>query len=136
MLLLGLDVGTTSSKAVVMDVDGREVGHGRSATRWAVDEAGTDTAAQAVLESARLAIAEALAQAEARPGQVAGVGIASMGEAGVLIDGRGEPVAPVIAWHDGRDHLEVADLAAVLGEQAFSARTGLPLRSQWSLTKH
>jgi sugar (pentulose or hexulose) kinase len=136
MLLLGLDVGTTSSKAVVMDVDGSEVGHGRSATRWAVNEAGTDTAAQAVLESARLAIAEALAQADARPGQVAGVGIASMGEAGVLIDGRGEPVAPVIAWHDGRDHLEVTDLAAVLGGQAFAGRTGLPLRSQWSLTKH
>jgi sugar (pentulose or hexulose) kinase len=42
----------------------------------------------------------------------------------------------VIAWHDGRDVGEVAELGRAVGDEAFSARTGLPLRSQWTLTKH
>jgi sugar (pentulose or hexulose) kinase len=59
-----------------------------------------------------------------------------MGEAGVLLDRRANPVTPVIAWHDSRDHDELADLDARIGAGSFSARTGLPFRTQWSLTKH
>ena len=61
--------------------------------------------------------------------------MASLAESGVLLDRRGEPVAPVIAWHDTRDHAELASLRDTVGAQNFSATTGLPLRQQWSLTK-
>lgn len=59
-----------------------------------------------------------------------------MGESGVLLDRHGRPVAPVIAWHDTRDRVELAELDARLGADTFSARTGLPFLPQWSLTKH
>jgi sugar (pentulose or hexulose) kinase len=58
-----------------------------------------------------------------------------MAESGVLLDTHGDAVAPVIAWHDTRDRAETDDLRAELGGE-FSVRTGLPLRQQWSLTKH
>ena len=58
-----------------------------------------------------------------------------MAESGVLLDADGDAVAPVIAWHDTRDRAETDDLRAELGDE-FSVRTGLPLRQQWSLTKH
>ena len=70
-----------------------------------------------------------------QPGRIVGVGVASMAESGVLLDADGDPVAPVIAWHDTRDRAETDDLRAELGGE-FSVRTGLPLRQQWSLTKH
>lgn len=129
-LLIGLDVGTTSSKAVVFDESGAAVATGRAPTPWQ----GTEVAASALLDAAVAAVAQALAEAPA--GVVAGLGVTSMAESGVLLDGRGEPVGPVIAWHDPRDAAEVARFSEEVGAEVFSARTGLPLRSQWSHTKH
>ena len=42
----------------------------------------------------------------------------------------------MIAWHDDRDRALVDQLAADLGGEAFTSHTGLPVRPQWSLTKH
>ena len=84
--------------------------------------------------AAKSAVAEALA--DCPPGPIGGLGVASLAESGVLLDRRGEPVAPVIAWHDTRDRAELESLRNAIGAQNFSATTGLPLRQQWSLTKH
>jgi sugar (pentulose or hexulose) kinase len=67
---------------------------------------------------------------------VRAVGVTSMGESGVLTDASEKPLAPVIAWHDDRDHDEVADLAERLGVDAVGGVAGKPLRGQFSLTKH
>jgi sugar (pentulose or hexulose) kinase len=140
-LLVGLDVGTTSSKAVVFDADGAALTMGRAPTPWTQVEPvggmgapGAEMSADALLASAIAAVSRALADAPA--GRVAGLGVTSMAESGVLLDARGRPVAPVIAWHDARDLPQVAQLGRDLGADRFSARTGLPLRSQWSMTKH
>ena len=139
-LLVGLDVGTTSSKAVVFDTKGWAVASGRADTPWMLIEGdgatptGTELDGHALLRAAITAVAIAL---DAAPeGRVVGLGVTSMAESGVLLDGRGEPVAPVVAWHDSRDQPEVERLECDLGASTFSATTGLPLRSQWSLTKH
>ena len=133
-LFVGLDVGTTTSKAVVFTHDGGPVAAGRATTPWTVTTSGAELDADALLEAAKSAVAEALA--DCPPGAIAGLGVASLAESGVLLDQHGEPVAPVIAWHDTRDHKELADLSETIGAQVFSATTGLPLRQQWSLTKH
>jgi sugar (pentulose or hexulose) kinase len=62
--------------------------------------------------------------------------VASLAESGVLIGKHGEPVAPVIAWHDTRDTAELEALRDDVGSHRFSATTGLPFRQQWSVTKH
>ena len=95
---------------------------------------GTELHAAELLDAVLTALSRALAGAP--EGRVVGLGVTSMGESGVLLDAHAVPVAPVIAWHDSRDLGEVAELGHAVGDEAFSARTGLPLRSQWSLTKH
>ena len=132
---VGLDVGTTSSKVVVFDDAGRPLADGRAPTRWDVGADGVQIDPQALLDGAGAALAQALDQL---PDDlvVAGLGITSMGETGVLVDGHGLPVAPAIAWHDVRDAGDVQALAEELGADAFSATTGKPIRGQWSLTKH
>lgn len=129
-LLIGLDVGTTSSKALVVGTDGEPVATGRAPTPWR----GTEVDAEALLGAALAAVEAALAGAPA--GRVAGLGVTGMAESGVLLDRSGRPVAPMIAWHDPRDADEVARFAVDVGADVFHARTGLPLRSQWSHTKH
>lgn len=129
----GLDVGTTSSKAVVYDDAGAVLGVGRAATHWDVGPQGTQTDAEVLWRSALTALCGA---ATAAGVPVAAVGVTSMGESGVLTDVHERPVAPVIAWHDDRDGDQVADLVAQLGAETFGGVAGKPARGQFSLTKH
>jgi sugar (pentulose or hexulose) kinase len=133
-LLVGLDVGTTASKAVVFTLSGQPLAEGRAATPWLATESGAQLDPEALLGAVLRALGDALDAAP--PGPVAALGVASIGESGVLTGRHGEPVAPVIAWHDTRDERQVRELAADLGAAEFAARTGLPLRGQWSITKH
>ncbi|WP_083898485.1 FGGY-family carbohydrate kinase [Nocardia vinacea] len=131
---IGLDVGTTTSKAVVFTESGEAVASGRADTPWTLTALGTELDPRLLLISALDAVAAALAFCP--DGEIAGLGVAGFAESGVLLDRHGEPVAPVIAWHDTRDTAELADLGKLVAPQEFSATTGLPLRQQWSLTKH
>ena len=134
-ILVGLDVGTTSAKAVVFTDQGEVVGEGRARTPWITTSFGVELAAEELLNAAIEALSSAV---DAAPGttNVTAVGITSMGESGVLVDQEGIPVAPVIAWHDSRDHEEVEALRRDITADTFAATTGKPLRGQWAITKH
>lgn len=132
-LLLGIDVGTTYCKALVLDADGEELGEARARTPWTPVPTGAEIDPHAVVRTALAVAASALAQAPA--GAVAAVGIAGMAETGVLLDRRGEPVGPAIAWHDVRGADEARLIAAELGRRRFAAQTGLPASALCSLSK-
>lgn len=133
-LFIGLDVGTTAAKAVAFDAAGRAVASGQASTPWTVTPTGAEAAAGDLLTSAKNALSSLLAVCPA--GRVAALGVTGIAESGVLVDGSGTPVAPVIAWHDTRDDAEIAELREAFPAEEFSAVTGLPLRQQWSITKH
>lgn len=138
-VVVGLDLGTTSSKALVRDLEGRPAALVRARTPWTTVDGGTETTAQALLGLATDLMGRALHAAEHRigPVRVLGVGVAGLGESGVLLDAAGEPCAPVIAWFDQRGSRQVQQVgarAAILPEQ-FARRTGLPWDCQASLAK-
>lgn len=133
MAVIGLDIGTTSAKAVAYSAGGDPIGAGRAATPWVTTSEGLEMDAETLLGAARDALGQA---SDELCEPVTAVGITSMAESGVLVDSAGRPVAPVIAWHDGRDSVETAQLAHEIGPAEFGARTGKPLRGQWSITKH
>ena len=101
-MYLGLDLGTTNVKAVVVDEAGRIVGHrfraGRSllhARRRRRTGHRADLGRPPARPSAR------------RPAAVGGaairaVGVSSQGGAMQLLDGQERPVGRVISWLDGR----------------------------------
>jgi sugar (pentulose or hexulose) kinase len=132
-VLVGIDVGTTFCKAAVVGLDGRERAHGRARTPWEAREGGgVETDPRALVEASLAAARAALA---ARPGRVLGIGVTSMAETGVLLDRRGRPVAPALAWHDPRGDEEASALRRELGD-AFTDRTGLPATKLCSLCKY
>jgi sugar (pentulose or hexulose) kinase len=134
-LLVGIDVGTTVTKAAVVGAgDGVELAHGAAPTPWTTVPTGAELAPALLLDAAVAATAAALANAPEGP--VTAVGVTSMAETGVLLDGHGRPLAPAIAWHDARGEAEAARLAADLGAEPFTARTGLPVRPLWSVAKY
>ncbi len=122
---LGLDVGTSSVKAAVFDTDGALAGSGRAATPWRGMELDPDALVAATLDAAAQAL-------DGRP--VAGAGVASMAETGVLVDAHGRPVVPSIHWSDSRGGAEAERLAADLPD--FPARSGLPVSSMCTLVKY
>jgi len=134
-ILLGLDVGTTSCKAAVVTAGGDEIAHGQARTPWRAVPTGAEIDPRDLFASALAAAREALAAAR-EGGRVAGVGVASLAETGVLLDGGGAPVVPSIAWHDARGEEQVAEMVAELGGERFSARTGLAPRPLCGFVKY
>ena len=60
-LFVGLDVGTTTSKAVVFTEAGEAVATGRADTPWTFTASGAELDANALLTAVKAAVADALA---------------------------------------------------------------------------
>ena len=129
---IGLDVGTSSIKSVVFDSGGAAVGDARAQTPWTRTPVGTEMDPN---ELGRITLEVLRGAAQAHPGRPAGIGITSMGETGVLVDGHGRVLTSAIAWHDERDTSELAELETSFGHDYFAETTGKPLRPQFALTK-
>jgi sugar (pentulose or hexulose) kinase len=132
-LLLGIDVGTSVCKAAVVDARGAERSHGQAPTPWKRVPTGAEIDPEALFQAALSAARAALATAPI--GEVRGIGVTSMAEAGVLLDAGGRPLAPTIVWHDTRGEDEAKLIAADFGVDEFAERTGLPASALCSLAK-
>lgn len=129
-VLLGLDIGTTHCKALLLDRSGAEVAMVSASTPFASEGGRIEMAVDHLLGGVAGLVA---GLGPARDG-VAGVGIAGMAECGAPLDAHGHPLAPVISWHDPRGEDVVADLAAALGD-SLALRTGQRLRPVSSVAK-
>jgi sugar (pentulose or hexulose) kinase len=132
-LLVGVDVGTTMTKAAVVSAEGNEVSWGSVATPWRPVPTGAELAPFAIVDAVARAVSTALEQAP--PGPVIGLGVTSMAETVALLGRDGTPVAEAIAWHDTRGADEAADLVRVFGTPTFSGRTGLAPSPTCTLVK-
>jgi xylulokinase len=134
-LLLGLDVGTTSVKAVVYQPDGMAVAASTVPTPTHVPRPGwayyrPDELWQTVVAAIRGALANL-----PNPEQIASVAVASVGESGVLLDAAGAATTDSIAWFDSRTRPQARWLAERIGKDALFARSGLSLQPIFSLSK-
>jgi xylulokinase len=134
-LLLGVDAGTTNTKAVVVDVAGRVIAAASEPTpidypqpEWAEYDGET------LWQSSARAIRAALAQV-AEPERVAGVAIASMAETAVPLDAAGRATGPAIAWFDKRTRGEVAEIERRIGRERLFAISGLAPNPIFGLCK-
>lgn len=124
-LLLGLDVSTTATKALLVDERGAVVAAASSAYElstprplWAEQDPGLWWAA------CRRSIAEALAAAEVGPEAVAAVGLTGQMHGLVLLDERGEVLRPAILWNDQRAAEECDEMRRRLGLEGLVRITG------------
>jgi glycerol kinase len=135
--LLAIDQGTTSSRAIVFDRQGRIVGSDqREFRQYFPRQAWVEHDALEIWEGVREVCRGALAAAGVEAREIAGCGITNQRETTVLWDrATGEPVHRAIVWQDRR----TADLCRQLGdadsEAWLQARTGLLLDPYFSATK-
>lgn len=134
-LYLALDQGTSSSRALVFDEQGRQCALARRALAtahprpgWAEQEPNAIWATQ--LEAAREAI-----RAVGGADRIRAIGIANQRETALVWhrDAR-KPIAPAIVWHCRRTADDAAALDAAHGEE-FRRRTGLTPDAYFSAPK-
>lgn len=128
-LLLGIDVGTSRIKAVALDADGSQAALASASTPFRATGEGVEMAVPDLERALRDVIA-ALGPVRS---EVAAVGLAGMAESGVPM-GAGLPLAPIIAWHDGRGEETVDSLERRFGP-ALPRWTGRRVRTVSSLAK-
>jgi sugar (pentulose or hexulose) kinase len=139
-VVIGIDLGTTSAKAVVRSASRRGAPYVEQPTPWHTGSRGqTEIEPQRLLDLSVELIGRAVRAAESAwgPVRVRGLGVAGMAESGVLLSGTGRPAAPVIAWFDHRGGHEIEQVGRDTPEfaAAFERTTGLPWSSQASIAK-
>jgi xylulokinase len=120
---LGLDVGTSSLKALLVPADGtiaRRAAVSYRSVRGPRGEAEQDP--RDYLEAAR----EAIAACGADGVELGGVGLVGQTPTLVLVDDAGEPVRPALTWQDHRAEAEARTLEQELGPAENAFGTGLP----------
>jgi xylulokinase len=104
-MLLGVDLGTSSAKALLLDEDGTVRGEGAAGYEVVAPRAGWAESAPSDWEDATI---EAVRQAVAGLGDaVSGVGLCGQMHGLVLCDDEGTPARPAIIWADGRSRIQL-----------------------------
>ena len=117
---LGIDVGSTRTKAVVLASGGSDALAAATAATPQGEADGVPVhvpgaVRDAVLDTARRALAEAGPEARARLG---GIAVTSVGEEAVLLDAGARPVGDVPTWFSGIGHDPAAEHADELDRRA------------------
>lgn len=110
-LLLGLDLGTSRMKAVLVDRQGIERASAAFPTPFRSQATGTEMTVGAFLA----AVVDLLGRLGPAVVDVASVGVGGLAESGAPLDRHGDPLAPIIAWHDPRGEASVAELERRFG---------------------
>lgn len=104
--VIGVDIGTTATKAVLLDFELRIVAESASREHATAYPAGHPSAAEQNPDDwwagAARGIREVVELAKAKPGAVAAVAVSSQAPCVVLVDREGAPVRPALIWMDRR----------------------------------
>ncbi|MBI2314146.1 MAG: glycerol kinase GlpK [Betaproteobacteria bacterium] len=136
-VVLALDQGTTSSRAILFDHDARIVAVAQKEFRQIFPQPGWMEHDPRDIWSSQIGVArEALARANLTARDLTAIGITNQRETTVVWDRKsGEPVANAIVWQDRRTADACARLKGRgLGDR-FSAKTGLLVDPYFSGTK-
>ena len=135
--ILSLDQGTTSSRAILFDHDGGIAAVAQKEFQQIFPKPGWVEHDPQEIWATQMAVAiEAVSRAQARPGDVAAIGITNQRETTVVWDREtGEPVYNAIVWQDRRT-AEFCDRLKAGGHEPFIAsRTGLVVDAYFSGSK-
>jgi glycerol kinase len=135
--LLALDQGTTSSRAIVFDEDGKILALKQREFQQHFPQPGRVEHDPEEIWTTQLAVAvEALAELKLKPADVAAIGITNQRETIVLWDrATGQPLYRAIVWQDRRTASVCDQLRAAGREPMIHAKTGLLIDPYFSATK-
>lgn len=137
MYLLGIDVGTGGTRALVIDGVGRVIASATAEHRaftspqigWAEQDP------RDWWRACGVAVRTALAQGHLRGDQIACVGLSGQMHGAVLLDEQARVVRPALIWCDVRTEKQSRDLTTQIGTERLIQLTCNPALTNFTLTK-
>ena len=135
-LLIGLDIGTTTTKALAFDPELGKVVHVVSCST-PVDHLDNTGASEHDPDRLWQSTASCLhgLMSSLSGQQIAGLAISSFGDTGVALDSQGRTLGPMMAWYDQRCAVQVAALRAQISPEKWQALTGLRFSTSVGVSK-
>ncbi|MEV0854111.1 glycerol kinase GlpK [Nocardia fluminea] len=129
-----IDQGTTSSRCIIFDRQGRIVGTAQREHRQIFPKPGwVEHDPAEVWRNTESVLGAALGNSRCSAGDLAAVGITNQRETTVVWDrATGDPVYNAIVWQDTRTDKLCTELAGDQGPQRYADRTGLPLSTYFA----
>jgi xylulokinase len=122
-MYLGLDLGTTNVKALVVDAEGRTVSEETlPIQRYCLPDGGVEQDLEEIWKAVCDALCQAAAGAEA--GSIRALGVASQGGAMQVLDADEKPLGRVISWLDCRGQPFDEQVTADWGETFLAQHLG------------
>src|SRR3954468_1559962 len=122
-MFLGLDLGTTNVKAVVVSKTGKLLGRGSTGIKlFHIGDDGVEQDIEEIWAAMVDAIRQATRGISAK--EICAVGVSSQGGALQVLDQRGKPIGRVISWLDQRGKPYAEKLTKKLGRNWFVKRVG------------
>ncbi|WP_409272055.1 glycerol kinase GlpK [Neobacillus sp. SCS-31] len=135
--ILALDQGTTSSRAIIFDKDGKIVHSSQKEfTQYFPKPGWVEHNANEIWGSILAVIAGVLSESNIKPEQIAGIGITNQRETAVVWDKEtGIPVYNAIVWQSRQTSAICEELKAKGYNDVFREKTGLLIDAYFSGTK-
>src|SRR5437867_13293596 len=135
-LVLALDQGTSSTRAILFDHAGNAVGSAQKPFEQIYPRPGwVEHDPEAIWQTQLATAKDALRQAKATADDVAAIGITNQRETTVIWDRGGRPIANAIVWQDRRTAPLCEELRKKGLEPLLRERTGLLIEPYFSGTK-
>jgi gluconokinase len=133
--VIGLDLGTTSAKAVIFTLDGRVVAEAEDlVTSYYPKQGWVEQDPDEIERSAVKAINMAIQQANVNKDEIISLGISAAMHSIICMGDNGEALSQALIWADGRSTKQANELMESDGLEIFS-RTGMPIHPMSPLSK-
>ncbi|MCM3619965.1 gluconokinase [Sutcliffiella horikoshii] len=124
---IGLDIGTSTTKSVIFNKQGKAVSEFEVAYSTYHPKPGySEQNPIEIDKAARLAISTSIRQKYINSSEVIGLSISSAMHSLICINDQGEPISPVIIWADGRSYPQAAIMKDSYGRDLYE-QTGTPI---------
>lgn len=134
--LMGIDVGTSGVKAVVIDAKGRVRGSHTAPLSLKTPQPGwAEQRPEDWWTASRAAIAGSLRRAKVKAGQIAAVGFSGQMHSSVFLDAKGKVIRPALLWCDGRTTPQCRSVSERVGEARLREWASNPALEGFTLPK-
>jgi xylulokinase len=126
--LVGLDLGTSSVKALLVDEAGHTAGVGSAEYPMLHPQPDrTEQQPEAWWRAAVVAVRQALSCLDDQQLSVSAIGLSGQMHGTVLTDSSGQPLAPAVIWPDRRSQQQVQEITRLIGAEHLIEMTGSPV---------
>ncbi len=123
--LVGIDIGTSSVKTIIMNEKGELVGAAQKGYEIISHGSGwAEQDARILWQAAKETTARAISESSVSPGDIAGIGFSGQMHSTVLLGHDNEPIAPTIIWTDRRSEKQCEKMREIVGKEKLAELAG------------